>query len=193
MGIPCDTDQYVLNTMYSFTFREAIPRERTEYTASDHLLKRMRTKGRFVTEQIVRELISDGTLTGNRPGKGGWIFVDEYDGIEMKLVCDIGADLEARIVTGFSNVIDKECAIQSDRWGIEKIRQVNFRKLLSQSGNRVSKKEMKEIRCTTPINIKRHRIIVESSWNYAKCIDCEMESRSKSELSGTPCNHNHNH
>lgn len=169
-----------------FTFRDAIPRDRSVYTASDHLLRRVRMDGRFITEELVRDLISTGNLVGNRPGKGGWVFEKNYDGVKMKLVCDIGVDLEPRIVTGVSMIVDRKRAIESDRWGKHTVQQVELRSALS-NANKVEKSKMKKLECVKPIDVKGHRIITALNWDYVKCMRCGCTTRSKSELAGTPC------
>ena len=173
-------------TEQEFTFRDCIPRDRNVYTATDHLLRRVRMNGRFITEELVRDLISDGELKGNRPGKGGWVFIKTYDGVRLKLVCDIGAELEPRIVTGVSTIVDRKQAVESDRWGKHTVNQVELRTALSRE-YKVDKKTMRKLECVRPIDVKGHRVITALNWGHVKCLNCGVQTRSKSELAGTPC------
>lgn len=170
-----------------FTFHEVIPRSRDQYTATDHIMERIRMDGRFITEGLVRELITNGELQGNAPGRGGWLFVKEMDGVEVKLVCSIGPDLEARIVTGLSSVVDRETAIASDRWGKHMVQQVELRKVMSTGENIVPEGNLEGVKSTMPVDMKGHRVITEKEWDYVMCSRCGLESRSKSKLAGTPC------
>lgn len=170
-----------------FTFHDAIPRDRSLYLATDHLLQRVRTNGRFITEETVRELISDGNLSGNKPGEGGWHFWDLFSGVKMKLICDIGADLEPRMITGYSVVVDRQKAENSDRWGKHKLNQVELRTALSEGSIEISKSKLEKMECVKALDMEGHRIITALNWSTVQCLDCGLETRSKSELAGTSC------
>lgn len=171
----------------SFNFGTVIPRDRDVYIATDHLMGRVRMKGRFITEELVRRLIEEGELKGNRPGQGGWVFEDRYDGVSIRLICDIGADLEPRIVTGVSKIMDEQTAKDSDRWGEITVRQVKLRTLLSEANNRVDKQDLLDIECLHPIDVKGHSIMTEAGDDHVECVSCGLKTRAKSELAGTPC------
>lgn len=174
-----------------FTFRDVIPRERQAYTATDHIMERIRMDGRFITEGLVRELIEGGTLQGNSPGRGGWLFVKSVEGVEVKLVCSIGPDLEARIVTGLSSVVDRNQAIKSERWGRHMVQQVELRKMMSTGENEVPDGNLHDIESPVPVDMKGHRVMTAHGWDYVKCTVCDLQSRAKSELAGTPCGDSH--
>jgi len=170
-----------------FTFHDHIPRDRACYVATDHLLGRVRMDGRFITEGVVRDLIANGELKGNRPGKGGWVFEDTYDGVALRLICDLGADLEPRAVTGISLIEDRQQAVDSDRWGKHKVQQVELRTALAEANNGVDKRTMEKLECVRPIDVRDHRVITALNWQNVKCLDCDLETRAKSRLAGTPC------
>jgi|APHM01.1.fsa_nt_gi hypothetical protein len=174
-----------------FSFASVIPRNRTLYTATDHLLKRVRMQGRFITESLVRDLIETADIVGNRPGKGGWVFEKEYDGVRMRLICDIGTDLEPRIVTGVSDIVRRDVALRSTRWSKETVHQVELRSTLSGDSNHAPPELMIDIECAVPIDVKSHRIVTEKSWDHVTCIDCGIETASKAELSSSHCSHGH--
>jgi|GEM_PF-6593544 len=171
-----------------FDFAEVVPRDRDVYTATDHLMKRVRMSGRFITEELVRDLIATGEIKGNRPGKGGWVFEKQYDGVLFKLICDIGADLEPRIVTGVSEIVDRGAALSSARWSESTVHQVELRSALSRDTHEVPKERMLGLECLDPIAVKGHRVITDSEWDFVRCTECGMETRSKAELSSTACN-----
>jgi len=171
-----------------FDFAEVVPRDRDVYTATDHLMKRVRMSGRFITEELVRDLIATGEIKGNRPGKGGWVFEKQYDGVLFKLICDIGADLEPRIVTGVSEIVDRDAALDSDRWSESTVHQVELRTALSRDTHEVPQEKMLTLECLTPIAVKGHQVITDAEWGHVRCIDCGLETRSKAELSTTACN-----
>ncbi|QLG30033.1 hypothetical protein HUG10_20725 (plasmid) [Halorarum halophilum] len=144
--------------------------------------------GRFITEELVRDLIATGDICGNRPGKGGWVFEKQYDGVQFKLICDIGADLEPRIVTGVSEIVDRDEALGSDRWNESTVHQVELRTALSRDAHEVAPERMLELESLTPIDVKGHRVITDDAWDYVECVDCGMRTRSKADLSSTACN-----
>jgi hypothetical protein len=175
--------------MTEFSFASVIPRDRSLYTATDHLLKRVRMQGRFITESLVRDLIETADIVGNRPGKGGWVFQKGYDGVRMKLICDIGTELEPRIVTGVSEIVDRERALESAKWSRETVHQVELRSTLSSDANHVPPELMVGLECAIPIDVKGHRVVTEEGWDHVKCVDCGAETASKAELSSSNCSH----
>lgn len=169
----------------TFNFADVIPRNRDDYASTDHLVRRVRMEGRFIAEKYIRELIESGQLTGNHPGQGGWVFEDTYNGVSMRLVCDMDEELEPRIITGVSKIVNEEQAI--DHWGDTKVEQVKLRTLLSERGDKAPVDELLPLDVTAPIDVKGHSVYTREGWEYVNCHHCDVETRSKSELAGTPC------
>jgi len=80
-------------------------RDPTAYAQTDHFRRRLRQTGRYLSLPLVAHAIRDGQLRFNPAD--GWRFATVVDGVRTD---------SPVLVTGWTEVADRETAVASDRW-----------------------------------------------------------------------------
>ncbi|MDZ5812184.1 hypothetical protein U4E84_12615, partial [Halorubrum sp. AD140] len=103
------------------------------YALTDHFRERLEQPGRYVSTRTVSDAIRRGQLRWNRTD--GWRFALVEGGIRFVVVVSDTETNSPVVVTGWTEVADREAALEASRWDGVDVDTIAVRAALSESAS----------------------------------------------------------
>jgi hypothetical protein len=155
------------------------------YALTDHFRERLGQPGRYVSIRAASEAISRGQLRYNTAD--GWRFALVEGGVRFLVVVGDTETASPVVVTGWTEVADREAAMASDRWTAADVHTIRLRADLSAAGDRPIPGRIRPRRVERPFVIGSHRATTRPGDDYVECADCGGRFRSKGALLDRSC------
>ena len=155
------------------------------YALTDHFRERLQQPGRYVSTRTVSDAIRAGQLRWNRTD--GWRFAVVRDGIRFVVVV---ADTDTNspvVVTAWTEVADRECALERGRFDPVDVDTIAVRTALSESSSTPVPDRIRPRSITRPFVVGGHRLETEPGDPHVRCVDCGCRFRSKSAITARSC------
>lgn len=160
-------------------------RDPTAYAQTDHFRERVDQSGRYVSLPLVGHVIRAGQLRYN--STDGWRFAAVVDGVRVVVVVsDTGTDSPV-LVTGWTEVADREAALAADRWSSVDVETITLRTQLADEKDRQVPGRIRPRVVARPFEIADHRVTTDAGDGYVSCRDCGGRFRSKRALVEKGC------
>lgn len=161
------------------------PREPSRYAQTDHFRRRLRQTGRYLSLPLVAHTIREGQLRYN--SADGWRFAAVIDGVRLvTVVSDTGTDSPV-LVTGWTEVADRETALAHDRWSRLDVETITLRSALAADSDRQCPGEIRPRTVARPFELGDHRVSTAAGDGFVECHDCGGRFRSKRALVEKGC------
>ncbi len=160
-------------------------RDPTAYAQTDHFRRRLRQTGRYLSLPLVAHAIRAGQLRFNPAD--GWRFATVVNGV--RLVTVVGdADTDSPVlVTGWTEVADRETAVASDRWSRLDVETITLRSSLADADDRQCPGAIRPRVVARPFEMGDHQVSTAGGDSFVECHDCGARFRSKRALVEKRC------
>ncbi len=155
------------------------------YALTDHFRERLGQPGRYVSTRTASDAIRYGQLRWNRTD--GWRFAVVEDGVRFVVVV---SDTETRspvVVTGWTEIADREVALDSPRWDATDVDTIALRTALSESSSTPIPDRIRPHAISRPFVVGNHRLETEPGEPFVRCTECRHRFRAKSQLTSQRC------
>lgn len=161
------------------------PRNPRDYAQTDHFRERLQQTGRYLSLPLVAHVIREGQLRYN--STDGWRFAATVEGVRVvAVVSDTGTDSPV-LVTGWTEVEDREVALAADRWSTIDVETITLRSQLSDEKERQLPGRIRPRVVARPFEIGDHRVSTAPGDGYVECHECGGRFRSKRALVEKGC------
>jgi hypothetical protein len=157
------------------------------YAQTDHFRRRLRQTGRYVSLPLVAHAIRDGQLRYN--SADGWRFSAVVDGVRLVTVVGDTSTDSPVLVTGWTEVVDRERALGSDRWSTVDVETITLRSSLAADSDRQCPGVIRPRVVARPFELGDHSVSTAPGEGYVECHDCGGRFRSKRALVEKSCRH----
>ncbi|MFC6890962.1 hypothetical protein [Halorubrum trueperi] len=155
------------------------------YALTDHFRKRLEQPGRYVSTRTVSDAIRRGQLRWNRTD--GWRFALIEGGIRFVVVVGDTETNSPVVVTGWTEIADREAALAARRWDPVDVDTIAVRAALSESASTPIPDRIRPRTVTRPFVVGEHRLETEPGKPYVSCTDCGCRFRSKEAITARGC------
>jgi len=156
------------------------------YSQTEHFRERLHQQGRYVSVPIASEAISVGQMRWNTTD--GWRFSLVRDGIRYIVVVSDTETPSPVIVTAWTEIIDREKALNSSHLCEDDIYTIEVRSELSNHHSEEIPDLIRSCVVSRPFEICGHSVVTELGCGSVECVDCGSRFRSKQDLSECYCN-----
>ncbi|MFO8114209.1 MAG: hypothetical protein R6U01_02420 [Halorubrum sp.] len=160
-------------------------RDPGRYALTDHFRERLEQPGRYVSTRTVSDAIRLGQLRWNRTD--GWRFALVEGGIRFVVVVGDTETNSPVVVTGWTEVADREAALDARRWDPVDVDTITVRAALSESSSTPIPDRIRPRTVTRPFVVGDHRLKTEPGDPYVRCADCGCRFRSKDAITSRGC------
>ncbi|WP_186310932.1 hypothetical protein [Halorubrum depositum] len=155
------------------------------YALTDHFRERLEQPGRYVSTRTVSDAIRRGQLRWNRTD--GWRFALVEGGIRFVVVVGDTETNSPVVVTGWTEVADRDAALDARRWDPVDVDTIAVRAALSESASTPIPDRIRPRTVTRPFVVGDHRLKTEPGEPYVRCADCGCRFRSKDAITSRGC------
>jgi len=155
------------------------------YALTDHFRERLEQPGRYVSTRTVSDAIRSGQLRWNRTD--GWRFALVEDGIRFVVVVGDTETNSPVVVTGWTEIADRDRALEAGRFDPVDIDTIDVRTGLSEASAEPIPDRIRPRAITRPFVVGEHRLETEPGQPYVRCADCGCRFRSKDAITGRGC------
>jgi len=155
------------------------------YALTDHFRGRLEQPGRYVSTRTVSDAIRNGQLRWNRTD--GWRFALVDGGIRFVVVVSDTETNSPVVVTGWTEVADREAALDAPRWDPVDVDTIAVRAALSESASTPIPDRIRPRTVTRPFVVGDHRLETEPGEPFVRCTTCGCRFRSKDAITGRGC------
>lgn len=155
------------------------------YALTDHFRERLGQPGRYVSIRTVSDAIRHGQLRWNRTD--GWRFALVKDGIRFIVVVSDTETGSPVVVTGWTEIADRETATASTRWDTTDVDTIAVRTALSESSSTQIPDRIRPHGIQRPFEVGDHRLRTQPGDSFLHCTECNRRFRSKEELTTRHC------
>ena len=155
------------------------------YALTDHFRERLEQPGRYVSTGTVSDAIRRGQLRWNRTD--GWRFALVKDGIRVVVVVGDTETNSPVVVTGWTEVADREDAVEAARFDPVDIDTIAVRTGLSEDSAEPIPDRIRPRTVTRPFVVGEHRLETAPGEPFVRCVDCGCRFRSKSAITSQNC------
>jgi hypothetical protein len=160
-------------------------RDPGSYAQTDHFRERLRQTGRYVSLPLVAAVVRDGQFRYN--STDGWRFADVIDGVRVVVVVSDTDTDSPVLVTGWTELADRETALAADRWSSVDVETIALRTDLSDAPDRQVPGRIRPRVVSRPFELGDHSVRTAAGDAYVECVDCGGRYRSKRALSECRC------
>jgi len=160
-------------------------RDPGRYALTDHFRERLEQPGRYVSTRSVSDAIRRGQLRWNRTD--GWRFALVEGGIRFVVVVGDTETNSPVVVTGWTEVADREAALDARRWDPIDVDTITVRAALSESASTPIPDRIRPRTVTRPFVVGDHRLKTEPGDPFVRCADCGCRFRSKEAITSRGC------
>lgn len=160
------------------------PTDPTAYSITGHFHDRVGKPNRFISREIAHTAIRRGTPQHKE--NGGWRFIYATEGVEYTIIVD-DVDTSPVIVTGWTEVTDRDRAEKSGNWSEWELNIIQVRTALSKNNGRPVPEHLQPLSVNHPVPIKGHRVTLGHKDDQVTCIECNLQTDAKCELSTKRC------
>ena len=155
------------------------------YALTDHFRERLEQPGRYVSTRTVSDAIRRGQLRWNRTD--GWRFALVDGGIRFVVVVSDTETNSPVVVTGWTEVADREAALDAPRWDHVDVDTIAVRAALSESASTPIPDRIRPRTVTRPFVVGDHRLETEPGEPFVRCTTCGCRFRSKEAITSRGC------
>ncbi|WP_193365805.1 hypothetical protein [Halorubrum aidingense] len=155
------------------------------YALTDHFRERLEQPGRYVSTRTVSDAIRRGQLRWNRTD--GWRFALVESGIRFVVVVSDTETNSPVVVTGWTEVADRDAALDARRWDPVDVDTIAVRTALSESASTPIPDRIRPRAVTRPFIVGEHRLRTDAGDPYVWCSDCGCRFRSKAGITSRGC------
>lgn len=155
------------------------------YALTDHFRERLEQPGRYVSTRTVSDAIRCGQLRWNRTD--GWRFALVESGIRFVVVVSDTETNSPVVVTGWTEVADRNAALDARRWDPVDVDTIAVRTALSESASTPIPDRIRPRAVTRPFVVGDHRLQTDPGDPYVRCTDCGCRFRSKTGITSRGC------
>ena len=155
------------------------------YALTDHFRERLEQPGRYVSTRTVSDAIRSGQLRWNRTD--GWRFAMIEGGIRFVVVVSDTETNSPVVVTGWTEVADRDAALDARRWDPVDVDTIAVRAALSESASTPIPDRIRPRAVTRPFVVGEHRLETDPGEPYVRCSDCGCRFRSKEAITARGC------
>ena len=155
------------------------------YALTDHFRDRLEQPGRYVSTRTVSDAIRRGQLRWNRTD--GWRFALVEGGIRFVVVVGDTETNSPVVVTGWTEIADREAALDARRWDPVDVDTIAVRAALSESSSTPIPDRIRPRTVTRPFVVGDHRLKTEPGEPHVRCADCGCRFRSKDAIISRGC------
>ena len=155
------------------------------YALTDHFRDRLEQPGRYVSTRTVSDAIRHGQLRWNRTD--GWRFALIEGGIRFVVVVSDTETNSPVVVTGWTEIADRNAALDARRWDPIDIDTIAVRAALSEDATTAIPDRIRPRTVTRPFVVGEHRLETEPGKPFVRCTDCGCRFRSKEGITSRGC------
>ncbi len=155
------------------------------YALTDHFRERLEQPGRYVSTRTVSDAIRGGQLRWNRTD--GWRFALVENGIRFVVVVGDTETNSPVVVTGWTEVADRDAALDARRWDPVDVDTIAVRAALSESASTPIPDRIRPRTVTRPFVVGDHRLETEPGEPFVRCTSCGCRFRSKDAITSRRC------
>ena len=155
------------------------------YALTDHFRERLEQPGRYVSTRSVSDAIRSGQLRWNRTD--GWRFALVEGGVRFVVVVSDTETNSPVVVTGWTEVADREAALSSRRWDPVDVDTIAVRAALSEDASAAIPDQIRPRTVTRPFVVGEHQLETEPGEPFVRCADCGCRFRSKEAITSRSC------
>lgn len=159
-------------------------RDPSLYALTDHFRKRLHQPGRYVSTRTVTDAIRSGQLRWNRTD--GWRFALVEGGIRFVVVVSDTETASPVVVTGWTEVADREAALEAGRFDPVDVDTIALRAALSEAAAAIPDR-IRPRAVTRPFVVGGHRLETDPGEPFVRCVDCGCRFRSKDAITSQRC------
>ena len=160
-------------------------RDPGRYALTDHFRERLEQPGRYVSTRTVSDAIRSGQLRWNRTD--GWRFALVDGGIRFVVVVSDTETNSPVVVTGWTEVADREAALDAPRWDPVDVDTIAVRAALSESASTPIPDRIRPRTVTRPFVVGDHRLETDPGEPFVRCTACGCRFRSKEGITSRRC------
>ncbi|EMA67283.1 hypothetical protein [Halorubrum distributum] len=160
-------------------------RDPSLYALTDHFRERLEQPGRYVSTRTVSDAIREGQLRWN--STDGWRFALVEGGVRFVVVVSDTETNSPVVVTGWTEVADREAALEASRWDGVDVDTIAVRAALSESASTPIPDRIRPRTVTRPFEVGEHRLETEPGEPFVRCTDCGCRFRSKEGITSRRC------
>lgn len=160
-------------------------RDPGRYALTDHFRERLEQPGRYVSTRAVSDAIRRGQLRWNRTD--GWRFALVDGGVRFVVVVGDTGTNSPVVVTGWTEVADRETALETPRWDPVDIDTIAVRTALSESASAPIPDRIRPRTVTRPFVVGDHRLETAPGEPFVRCTACGRRFRSKDAITEWGC------
>ena len=160
-------------------------RDPGRYALTDHFRERLEQPGRYVSTRAVSDAIRRGQLRWNRTD--GWRFALVDGGVRFVVVVGDTETNSPVVVTGWTEVADRETALETPRWDPVDIDTIAVRTALSESSSTPIPDRIRPRTVTRPFVVGDHRLETAPGEPFVRCTTCGCRFRSKDAITERGC------
>ena len=160
-------------------------RDPSLYALTDHFRERLEQPGRYVSTRTVSDAIREGQLRWN--STDGWRFALVEGGVRFVVVVSDTETNSPVVVTGWTEVADREAALAARRWDGVDVDTIAVRAALSESAGTPIPDQIRPRNVTRPFEVGGHRLETEPGEPFVRCTDCGCRFRSKEAITSRRC------
>ncbi|MUW13842.1 hypothetical protein GJ633_03550 [Halorubrum sp. CBA1125] len=155
------------------------------YALTDHFRDRLQQPGRYVSTRTVSDAIRRGQLRWNRTD--GWRFALVEAGIRFVVVVSDTETESPVVVTGWTEVADREAALSAPRWDAVDVDTISVRAALSESATTPIPDQIRPRDVSRPFAVGEHRLTTAPGDPFVRCSACGCRFRSKEAITSRRC------
>ncbi|RLM49782.1 hypothetical protein [Halorubrum sp. Atlit-28R] len=160
-------------------------RDPSLYALTDHFRERLEQPGRYVSTRTVSDAIREGQLRWN--STDGWRFALVEGGVRFVVVVSDTETDSPVVVTGWTEVADREAALEAPRWDGVDVDTIAVRAALSESAATPIPDRIRPRTVTRPFEVGEHRLETEPGEPFVRCTECGCRFRSKEGITSRRC------
>ncbi|TKX54506.1 hypothetical protein EXE42_08440 [Halorubrum sp. SP3] len=160
-------------------------RDPSLYALTDHFRERLEQPGRYVSTRTVSDAIRSGQLRWNNTD--GWRFALVEGGVRFVVVVSDTETNSPVVVTGWTEVADREAALEAPRWDGVDVDTIAVRAALSESASTPIPDRIRPRAVTRPFEVGAHRLETAPGDPFVRCTDCGCRFRSKEGITSRRC------
>ncbi|OYR54386.1 hypothetical protein DJ70_14135 [Halorubrum halodurans] len=155
------------------------------YALTNHFRERLEQPGRYVSTRTVTEAIRRGQLRWNRTD--GWRFALVDGGIRFVVVVSDTETDSPVVVTGWTEVADREAALEAGRFDPVDVDTIGLRAALSETPETTIPDRIRPRAVTRPFVVGGHRLETDPGEPFVRCVECGCRFRSKEAITSRRC------
>ncbi|WP_192813814.1 MULTISPECIES: hypothetical protein [Halorubrum] len=160
-------------------------RDPSLYALTDHFRERLEQPGRYVSTRTVSDAIREGQLRWN--STDGWRFALVEGGVRFVVVVGDTETNSPVVVTGWTEVADREAALEAPRWDGVDVDTIAVRAALSEQASTPIPDRIRPRTVTRPFEVGEHRLETPPGDPFVRCTVCGCRFRSKEAITSRRC------